>query len=208
MEELDGYEFDFRIGSSFHSSPDVFYLAGLDEVGRGPLAGPVVAAAVILPPEPRIVGLRDSKIVPPEQREALYCEIQETALAVEVAVIEHTIIDSINILEASMLAMRQCAQALQIKPHLVVVDGNRKPGSGFIEQAIIKGDGLSASIMAASIIAKVTRDAIMEELHERYPVYGFDTHKGYGCEQHLEAIRQFGPCEIHRRSFEPIKSLK
>jgi ribonuclease HII len=137
MEELDGYEFDFRLGSSFKSliespSPGLpaIFLAGVDEAGRGPLAGPVVAAAVILPPNPRIIGLRDSKIVPPEQREALYCEIQETALAVEVAVIEHDVIDSLNILEATMLAMRRCVQALSIKPHLVVIDGNRKPNTG------------------------------------------------------------------------------
>src|SRR5438874_2538942 len=137
MEEIDGYDFDAALLVRLFSSESI--LAGVDEVGRGPLAGPVVAAAVILPPNPRIVGLRDSKEVPLEQREALYCEIQEAALAWEVAVIDPDVIDSINILEASLLAMRRCLQALTLKPELVVVDGNKKPGSGFLEQAIIQG---------------------------------------------------------------------
>ena len=183
MEDLDGYEFEDKFVSPHNLQSIV--LAGVDEAGRGPLAGPVVAAAVILPRAPRIIGLRDSKIIPPEQREALYCEIQESALALEVCVIDPATIDSINILEATMLAMRRCVEGLSIRPDWVLVDGNRKPGSGLREETFVKGDSLSASIMAASIIAKVTRDQIMEEAHELYPVYGFSAHKGYGSQGHF-----------------------
>lgn len=203
---MDGYDFDVSVVTRLSLSSASF-LAGVDEVGRGPLAGPVVAAAVILPPHPRIIGLRDSKAVPEEQREALYCEIQETALAVEVAVVEPDVIDSLNILQASLLAMRRSLEALQLKPHAVVVDGNQKPRSSYIEHAIVKGDSLSASIMAASIVAKVTRDHIMLELHDQYPHYGFDEHKGYSVPGHLEAIQKYGPCPTHRKSFDPIRSM-
>lgn len=209
LELLDGYEFDQKIAAGFSSESlqKSVLIAGVDEAGRGPLAGPVVAAAVILPSAAKIIGLRDSKVVPPEQREALYCEIQEVALAMEISIIEPIQIDSINILEATLLAMRNCLQALSIKPDLVIVDGNKKPGSGLVEQAIIKGDGLSAAIAAASILAKVTRDQIMTDAHELYPMYGFDQHKGYGSEKHLEALRKFGPCPLHRMTFEPVRSL-
>lgn len=206
MEVFDGYEFDASIVAGL-SLPLLSLVAGTDEAGRGPLAGPVVAAAVILPPEPRIVGLRDSKAVPSEQREALYCEIQDIALAMEVAVIHPDVIDSINILQASLLAMRQCVHALSLKPSVVIVDGNQKPRTGFLEHCVIKGDSLSASVMAASIVAKVTRDQIMMEAHELYPVYGFNEHKGYGAQKHLEAIQKHGPCPLHRRSFDPIRSM-
>ncbi len=209
MEEIDGYDYDENLRSQIIKSrqvPNPVVIAGCDEAGRGPLAGPVVAAAVILPPNPRIVGLRDSKIIPLEQREALYCEIQETALAIEVSVIDHSTIDSINILQASLLAMRNCVEALALTPAMVIVDGNQKPRSRYPEQTIVKGDGLSASIMAASIIAKVTRDHIMNDMHDLYPMYGFNEHKGYGAPQHLEAIQKHGPCPIHRRSFEPVRS--
>jgi len=205
---LDPYEFDRQLIDRHKSTlPNEILLAGVDEVGRGPLAGPVVAAAVILPSDPQIFGLRDSKVVPVEQREALYCEIMEVALAAEVAVVEPTQIDSLNILEARLLAMRLCVQALTLTPHLVIVDGNKKPSTGILEQAIIKGDGLSAAIMAASILAKVTRDQIMREAHEQFPMYGFDEHKGYGCPQHLEALQKHGPCPLHRRRFDPVRSL-
>ncbi len=204
MQQLDEYEFDSKILSSLNLSK-IPALAGVDEAGRGPLAGPVVAAAVILPFDSRIEGLRDSKVVPVEQREALFCEIQETALAFEVTVVPHELIDCLNILEASLYAMRRSVQALSMKPDIVVVDGNKKPGSGFLEQAIIQGDGQSAAIMAASILAKVTRDHIMTEFHELYPMYGFDEHKGYSSAQHLEALQKFGPSPIHRRSFEPVR---
>lgn len=209
LELVDGYEFDLNIIDGFPNKPldRTLVIAGVDEAGRGPLAGPVVTAAVILPFGTRIHGLRDSKVVPLEQREALYCEIQEEALAIEIAVIEPTQIDTLNILQATLLGMRNCLQALTHKPDLAIVDGNQKPRSGFHEQTIIGGDALSASIMAASIMAKVTRDHIMIEAHELYPMYGFNEHKGYGCQKHLEALQKYGPCPLHRRSFEPVRSL-
>ncbi len=216
---IPSYEFDRRIaaGSALSSldlpglssplPPSVpsVILAGADEVVRGPLAGPVVAAAVILPESPQIVGLRDSKIIPREQREALYCEIEGTALASAVAVVEADVIDATNILAASLQAMRQAIRELNPLPGLVIVDGNQRPGSGIKEMAIVKGDSLSACIMAASIFAKVARDHIMQELHELYPVYGFDLHKGYSCRSHLEALRKYGPSPVHRMSFDPVR---
>jgi ribonuclease HII len=201
---MPGYVFDARFFPSDLVSP--FFIAGVDEAGRGPLAGPVVAAAVILPREPKIHGLRDSKIVPLEQREALFCEIQEHALAYAVCEISPAEIDAINILQASLKAMRQALSELSQQPSLVLVDGNQKPRSGFNEMTIIDGDALSASIMAASILAKVTRDHIMWEEHEKYPQYGFDEHKGYGAPVHMEALAKYGPCPIHRRSFAPVRN--
>jgi ribonuclease HII len=204
---MSGYEFDARFQPTQSLPLDLpFYLAGADEAGRGPLAGPVVAAAVILPPLPQIYGLRDSKIVPEEQRDALYCEIQETALAYAVVEISHADIDQINILQASLKAMRMALLQLQVKPNLVLIDGNKKAGSGFQEMAIIDGDAQSACIMAASILAKVTRDHIMREEHEKYPQYGFDEHKGYGAPSHLAALKKYGPCPIHRKSFAPVRA--
>jgi len=201
------YEFDRYVAQSlFPGSPPLIW-AGVDEAGRGPLAGPVVAAAVQLPLDPPIEGLRDSKVVPPEQREALYLEIMEEALSSAVSVIDPVEIDQLNIFRATMKAMRECLQALDPQPSVVLVDGNQKPQSGLREQALIKGDAKSASIMAASILAKVTRDQIMLDLHQQYPQYGFDEHKGYGAPKHLEAIEKYGPCPLHRRSFEPVKSL-
>lgn len=182
-------------------------IAGVDEAGRGPLAGPVVVAAVILPPDPQISGLRDSKIVPPEQREALYQEIQETAIDVSVAVIEPILIDSLNIYAATMHGMRQAILGLQRKPETVLIDGNQKPYCGLKEMCVVKGDAKSASIMAASIIAKVVRDNIMIEAHNEYPMYGFRQHKGYGCKLHLEALKKYGPCPLHRNSFGPVRKL-
>jgi ribonuclease HII len=201
-----GYEFDARLTPPALPSASNFYLAGTDEAGRGPLAGPVVAAAVILPREPRIYGLRDSKVVPEEQREALFYEIQEMALAYAVAEVSHEEIDRINIFQASLKAMRDALAMLSLKPDLVVVDGMHKPRSEFLEMAIVGGDAQSASIMAASILAKVTRDHIMKEEHEKYPQYGFDGHKGYGAPVHLQALLKYGPCPIHRRSFEPVRA--
>ena len=188
--------------------PTDLILAGVDEAGRGPLAGPVVAAAVVLPPDPPLFGLRDSKVVPLEQREALYCEILESALAYSVAVVENHVIDSINIFGATMEAMRQAISGLSVRPDLVLIDGNARPGSGVIERAIVKGDAQSASIMAASILAKVTRDHIMLEAHEAFPMYGFDEHKGYGCAKHIEALHRHGPCPLHRMTFEPVRSAR
>jgi ribonuclease HII len=182
-------------------------IAGVDEAGRGPLAGPVVAAAVILPDTPRLTGLRDSKAVPAEQREALYCEITHCAVAYAVGIEDVTTIDEINILAAALQAMRKAIRALSQQPDLVLVDGNQHPKSGRTERVIVKGDQKSASIMAASILAKVTRDHIMKEAHVLYPQYGFNDHKGYACERHIDALRRFGPTPIHRRSFEPLRSM-
>lgn len=204
-----GYEFDqkIRFGLRNETEQDAIVIAGVDEVGRGPLAGPVVAAAVVLPQNVLIEGLNDSKQLSERRRTELSSEIKKIALAFEIAVVDHRIIDSINILAASLLAMRQAIMALKVRPHVVLVDGNQKPASGLPERAIIKGDTLSASIMAASILAKVTRDQMMIEAHNLYPEYGFDGHKGYGAKTHMEAIRKYGPCPIHRRTFEPIRSL-
>ncbi len=204
MFGIRGHKFDAQFLLE-HVFPSSVYLAGVDEAGRGPLAGPVVTAAVVLPSESRVYGLRDSKLVPLEQREALYCEIMEEALAVEIAIIDSEEIDRLNILQATLAGMRACLQMLPITPNVVLIDGNICPGSGFFERALIGGDNLSASIMAASIVAKVTRDHIMTEAHELYPHYGFHEHKGYGVPQHLEALRTHGPCPLHRRSFDPVR---
>ncbi len=202
-----GYQFDARFIFPSVDLNTPFVLVGADEAGRGPLAGPVVAAAVVLPDNPKIYGLRDSKVVPEEQREALFCEIQEVALSFAVIDVGPEVIDQINILQASLKAMREAVLALSMQPHMVLIDGNQKLGSGFNEQPIIGGDALSASIMAASILAKVTRDHIMEEEHEKYPQYGFAEHKGYGAPVHLAALEKYGPCPIHRKSFEPVRNL-
>jgi ribonuclease HII len=188
------------------AAPAVVRVAGVDEVGRGPLAGPVVSAAVILSEGPMIRGLNDSKALTALQRERLYGIIMERAVATAVSIVEAEIIDSLNILHAALHSMRDCISKLSVKPDLVLVDGNQKPGSGVPERAIIKGDSLSASIMAASIIAKVTRDRLMVEAHDRFPMYGFDKHKGYACKAHLDALREHGPCPLHRRSFDPVRS--
>jgi ribonuclease HII len=181
-------------------------LAGVDEAGCGPLAGPVVSAAVILSESPRIRGLNDSKKLTALERERLFGQIMERAVATAVSIVEADVIDSINILGARLHAMRECLQKLSVRPGLVLVDGKQKPGSGFPERAVVKGDTLSASIMAASILAKVTRDRIMVEAHDRYPMYGFDKHKGYACKAHIDAIREHGPCPLHRRSFDPVRT--
>jgi ribonuclease HII len=199
-----GYKFDAELLLEHAFTPPI-YLAGVDEAGRGPLAGPVVTAAVILRSDTRIYGLRDSKLIPLEQREALYCEIMEEALAVEIAIMDVDEIDRVNILQATLAGMRSCLQALPIKPHIVFVDGHMLPKSGFLERKLIGGDNRSASIMAASIVAKVTRDHLMMEAHALYPHYGFHEHKGYSVPQHLEALRTHGPCPLHRRSFDPVR---
>jgi ribonuclease HII len=192
-------------GIEFDRVPTV--LAGVDEVGRGPLAGPVVSAAVILSHDaPLIRGLKDSKALTAAERERLFAQITARAVATAVSIVESEVIDSVNILRAALQSMRECVNALSVKPDLVLVDGNQKPGSGFPERTIIKGDSLSAAIMAASILAKVTRDRIMIEAHERFPVYGFNKHKGYACKAHLDALRTHGPCPLHRRSFDPVRS--
>ena len=181
-------------------------IAGVDEVGRGPLAGPVVAAAVILDPARPIEGLRDSKQLSEVRRDALSLQIKERALAWAIAGCTPAEIDEINILQASMLAMRRAVEALAVVPQLVRVDGNRCPELQMPVEAIVGGDDSIPCISAASIIAKVYRDAEMRRLHAQFPEYGFDRHKGYATVVHLAALEAHGPCVLHRRSFAPVRN--
>jgi ribonuclease HII len=177
-------------------------VCGIDEAGRGPLAGPVYAAAVILDPARRINGLADSKLLTPERREVLAERIKERAISWSVAFSTVEEIDRLNIFHASMLAMRRAVQGLAVQPHEAWVDGNVcPPGLGCPAKAFVDGDVHQRPISAASILAKTARDAEMTGLHDRYPQYGFDKHKGYATAEHLEALGRHGPCEIHRRSF-------
>ena len=180
-------------------------LCGVDEAGRGPLAGPVVAAAVMLNPKRRIKGLRDSKKLTPAARESLAIEIREYALAWCVAEATVAEIDQINILHATMLAMQRAVAGLQIPPDDVWVDGNRCPNWPWRSRAVIQGDDKVAAIAAASILAKTARDDLMRRLHDDYPAYGFAQHKGYGTAEHLVALKSHGPCLHHRREFAPVK---
>ncbi len=176
-------------------------IAGVDEAGRGPLAGPVVAAAVIFGEGMMIEGVNDSKKLTEKKRELLFHRINESAVAVGIGIINHDVIDRINILQASFLAMNKAIEALSVRPEQLLVDGNFFRHDRFPVENIIQGDAKSHSIAAASIIAKVTRDALMCELHEQFPDYGFAKHKGYGTKAHIDAIRRFGLSPIHRRSF-------
>jgi ribonuclease HII len=181
---------------------------GVDEAGRGPLAGPVFAAAVVLDPEGApIEGLADSKVLTAQVREALCAAIKERALGWAVASASVEEIDRLNILRASLLAMQRAVEALGVAPGEVLVDGNKLPALPHPCRAIVDGDRLVAAISAASILAKVARDAEMDGLEARYPGYGFRAHKGYGTPEHLEALRTLGPCDIHRRSFQPVFAL-
>ena len=179
-------------------------LAGVDEAGRGPLAGPVVAAAVVLPPGARIAGVDDSKRLLPEERERLFDVIRGRAVGVAVAVVDHVTIDRINILQATRLAMGQALAALDVEPELVLTDFVAVPGLRCPQRSLVEGDRRSASVAAASIIAKVTRDRIMEEADREYPAYGFRRHKGYATPEHRMALEQHGPCALHRRTFAGI----
>ena len=182
-------------------------IAGVDEAGRGPLAGPVVVAAVILDDLRRIKGLADSKTLSPRRRERLYDEIRAQALCVAVAHGSVAEIDAMNILQATLLAMQRAVAALRLTPHVVLVDGNRLPQLAIPCEAVVKGDAKVAAIAAASIIAKVERDRLCAELHERYPQYGFSSHKGYPTADHLVALKTHGACPEHRRSFGPVRAL-
>lgn len=182
-----------------------FGLCGVDEAGRGPLAGPVVAAAVMLDPARPIEGLRDSKKLSAAARERLTEIIQRDAVAWCVAEASVEDIDTLNILHATLLAMRRAVDGLGRAPDDVWVDGNRCPEWPWRSQAVVKGDDKVAAIAAASILAKTARDAFMCRLHETYPVYGFDRHMGYGTAQHLDALKAYGACPQHRRSFAPVK---
>ena len=180
-------------------------IAGTDEAGRGPLAGSVVAAAVILDPDIVIEGINDSKKISEKKREKLYPIIREKALSYAIAEATVEEIDRINILHASMLAMKRAVEALHIKPQLVLVDGNRCPDIDVQSKAIIGGDALETCISAASILAKVYRDRQMIAYHEQFPEYAFNQHKGYPTKLHMERLKEFGPCEIHRHSYSPVK---
>ncbi|WLT06887.1 ribonuclease HII [Gilliamella apis] len=187
--------------------PDATLIAGVDEVGRGPLCGDVVTAAVILDPNNPIFGLTDSKKLSEKKREALFDVIKQNALAWCVARASVDEIDELNILHATMLAMQRAVSGLNIKPNYVLVDGNRCPNFGIRTQAVVKGDLLVAEISAASILAKVTRDREMVELDKLYPQYGLAKHKGYPTKDHLNAIEQHGVNHLYRKSFAPIKRL-
>ena len=181
-------------------------VAGVDEAGRGPLAGPVVVAAVILNPDRPIEGLDDSKKLNEARREALYELIVDRALARSVIKMTPGEIDELNILQATLLGMRRAVEALTPAPQLALIDGNRAPPLSCAVRTVIGGDALEPAISAASILAKVTRDRHMVALHERFPEYGFERHKGYPTTGHLEALTRFGPCEHHRRSFAPVRN--
>ncbi len=182
-------------------------IAGVDEVGRGPLIGPVVTAAVVLPENHGIVGLADSKKLSEKRREQLAVEIRSVALDWAVAEASHTEIDQLNILHASMLAMKRAVEQLTTPPDRVLVDGNRLPELSVPAEAIVKGDSKVEAISAASILAKVERDRMMVALHRQHPEYGFDRHKGYPTRQHLESLQRYGVLEQHRRSFRPVQKI-
>lgn len=179
-------------------------IAGVDEAGRGPLAGPVIAAAVILKPDFQLHGLTDSKKLSEKERERLFKEICQQALSWSIARGRVSEIDSINILQATLLAMQRAVLRLKISPCIALIDGNKCPELACETRAIIRGDALEPAISAASIVAKVVRDRIMRMLDKKYPKYGFAKHKGYATREHVEALRTHGPCRIHRRTFAPV----
>ena len=187
------------------------WICGVDEAGRGPLVGSVVAGAVVLDPNQPIIGLRDSKKLSPARREQLYAEIMQKARAWGIGQASPGEIDTLNILQATMLAMRRAIEALSERlgewPSKALIDGNRCPILPIASEAIIKGDAKEPAISAASIIAKVTRDQQMQALHTQYPQYGFNQHMGYPTEVHMQALKQYGPCEEHRRTFAPVRDL-
>jgi ribonuclease HII len=192
---------------SFYDKGLVF-VAGIDEAGRGSLAGPVVAAAVILPKDLMISDLNDSKQVSKIKREQLFVIIKKKALAYGVSSVDNATVDKINILQATFLAMSKSVLKLQIRPELCLIDGNHKiPNFAFKQETIVGGDAKSACIAAASILAKVTRDKIMTEYAKQYPVYKFENHKGYATRQHTESLKQYGPCPIHRMTFAPVSDI-
>lgn len=182
-------------------------IAGVDEAGRGPLAGPVVAAAVILNSAVNIVGLTDSKLLTEKKREQLFAEITENCISYGLGFASVAEIDDINILQATLLAMRRAVSQLTIEPTEIWVDGNQDPRCGYLTKLIIQGDKLVPAISAASIIAKVTRDRLMKKLDGQFPGYGLAKHKGYGTKEHLAALKKLGAVDCHRRSFAPVRSV-
>ena len=193
MSELTMWEIEDSLG--------LHVICGVDEAGRGPLAGPVCAAAVILPEHLQIPGLNDSKKLTDKKRRELFPVIQQQAIAYGIGLASEAEIDEINILQATFLAMRRALEQLTVLPEIALIDGNRETDFGLPVKTVVKGDSLSANIAAASVLAKVTRDNIMVELAQQYPEYGFEIHKGYGTKAHYEALRTYGPSPIHRRSF-------
>ena len=183
------------------------WTAGVDEAGRGPLAGPVVVAAVILDPDHRIEGLNDSKKLNEARRKGLYPVIIEQSVSCSVIEVNVADIDQLNILQATLLGMKQAVEALGLVPELALIDGNRAPQLACETRTIVQGDSLEPAISAASILAKVTRDRLMQDLHLEYPCYGFDRHKGYPTAEHLRKLEEHGPCPAHRRSFAPVRNL-
>ena len=196
MSEINMWEIE-----ESHFNNGIQLICGVDEAGRGPLAGPVCAAAVILPPHADIPGLNDSKKLSDKRRRELFPLIKEAAVAYGIGIATHKEIDEINILQATYLAMERAIQALSVKPELALIDGNRAKDFGLPVETVVKGDSRSASIAAASILAKVTRDDMMLELANTYPQYGFEIHKGYGTKAHYAALTEHGMCDAHRRSF-------
>ena len=183
------------------------FVSGVDEAGRGPLAGPVVAAAVILSKDTFIDGVNDSKKLTEQKRNILFDKIKQTSISYGIGIVDSKIIDELNILQATFLAMKKALEQLAVKPNLVLIDGNHTiPNLKINQQAIVSGDAKSACIACASILAKVTRDSIMLEYAKQYPQYNFEKHKGYGTKAHLEAIQKYGPCPIHRMTFAPLNS--
>jgi len=181
-------------------------IAGVDEAGRGPLAGPIVAAAVVLLENIRIKGLADSKLLTAQERARLFNEIRQKAAAIGIGIVSHKLIDKLNIGRANLLVMRIAVENLDLSPDFILVDGQRNKLDLLVPQkGIDSGDKKCASIAAASIIAKVTRDRMMLKLHEKYPEYDFHLHKGYGTKRHVEKLKKYGPCPIHRRSFRPAR---
>ncbi|MFQ5543771.1 MAG: ribonuclease HII [Nitrospiria bacterium] len=179
-------------------------ICGIDEVGRGPLAGPVIAAAVILPEKCLISGIRDSKRLSPRQRDFLFGEIQRDARAIGVGIVDNETIDQINILQSSLLAMEKSVRALRVEPDYLLIDALTLPNVSIPQNGIIHGDDRSISIAAASIIAKVTRDRLMCRYHDEFPLYQFNQHKGYGTMMHRQKLKELGPCRLHRKTFRGV----
>ena len=196
MSEINMWEIENQ-----HFANGIVTICGVDEAGRGPLAGPVCAAAVILPPNLEIPGLTDSKKLSDKRRRELYPVIMEKAVAFGIGLASHEEIDEINILQATFLAMERAMAQLNVRPDLALIDGNRQKDFGLPVETVVKGDSLSASIAAASVLAKVTRDDIMVAMAQEYPGYGFEIHKGYGTKAHYEALTTYGPSPVHRMTF-------